>query len=198
MHAQAGRRLCNTPVPLAPYSVGRAELVGCGVGDAFVSAYAAHATHPATALVLSNNHITDAGLTALCGAASRGIRRLDVAYNCITSDGALAVAACLEDLRSCSLEHFNLEGNHVDVHGARAIAQAAASAMSLISVNASYVSSEAPQLSAWAPALRAGRLQALELAQLTTQSAEVCGPTVLRALCGGMRMWPSMKGSAPA
>lgn len=159
--------------------------MGCGIGDPFVAAYATQAPAFAATLVLSNNHVSDAGVAALCAAPRGTLRHLGLAYNCITTEGALALAALLHEAHPhahhrCEgssprgLDHLNLEGNHIDNSGARAIAQAAAGGgAGAVSVNLSYVSSEAPELSVWAAALAAGRLQSLELAQLMTHNVEV-------------------------
>jgi hypothetical protein len=145
------------------------------VGDAFASEFAAR-SQGVIALSLSNNQISDVGLQSLCSKLggpniSQHLQRLNVAYNCITSSGAITIARMLQS--GSPLEDLNLEGNHIDQSGMCAIAEAVPKSR-LNSVNLSFVSTEPIQLGTWIPALHSNRLQRLEVAQLATHEAEVC------------------------
>lgn len=128
---------------------------------------------------LSNNQLTDTSITHLATALqstglSQPIRSLTLAYNCITEEGATALAQLLQE--GSPLEHLDLEGNHINVEGTRAIAQVVPSTQ-LSSIRLSYNSSEAPKLSCWTQAMQSPRLAAVELAQVTTHVASVRCPS---------------------
>jgi Ran GTPase-activating protein (RanGAP) involved in mRNA processing and transport len=130
-------------------------------------------------LSLSNNQLTDTSITKLATALqSTGlchpIRSLILSYNCITEEGASALALMLQE--GSSLEHLDLEGNHINLEGTQAIAQVVPSTR-LSSILLSYNSSESPKLSCWTQAMQSPSLVNVELAQVTTHVASVCCPS---------------------
>ena len=153
---------------------GCADLTGTSLGDEFVTGLAA-APFDCADLTLSNNQLSDAAVSTLCTAIQRSnsnqpLNSLALAYNCITSAGARALAALLNS--GAALEALNLEGNHIDPPGAKALA-AAVGRSQLRSVNVAFNSSEAGHLSSWLVALSCCNLVHLSLAQVTSRAAAV-------------------------
>jgi hypothetical protein len=154
-----------------------AEVSGCNLGDTFASEFAARSQGVAgvVAISLSNNQISDVGLQSLCSKlggtnAAQHLQQIDLAYNCITSSGAITLARVLQS--GSPLEDLNLEGNHIDQSGMHALAEALPKSR-LRLLNLSFVSTEPVQLSMWIPALQSKHLQSLEVAQLATHESEV-------------------------
>jgi Leucine Rich repeat len=156
-----------------------AEISDAGLTDEFATRFAKtalfSAASPCHAILLPNNHLSDAGLAALCAVMeSTGVkhplRQLSLAYNCITDVGAKALALALSS--GSSLEVLNLEGNMVGTAGARDLA-AALPAAPISAVHLSFNGSSTADLSCWAGALQSPWLEVLEVAQLKAPSCEV-------------------------
>ena len=152
-----------------------AELSDASIGDEFLSALSG-ADIRARCLNFSNNQISDAGVLALCAAIRPGaphvqsIRRLSLAYNCITCAGAHALAQVLHE--GANLLELDLEGNNIAAEGANVLAHALPGSTVEI-MRMSYNSLGSPLLSSWTPAMRSKQLKVLELAQLASSSVQV-------------------------